>query len=38
VREERRNDPGLCFVARVATLLVGSVRQTPIRIGDHAGR
>lgn len=33
VREEAGLDLSMCFVARVATLLVGSVRQTPIRIG-----
>lgn len=33
VREETAPDLRLCFVARVATLLVGSVRQTPIFIG-----
>ena len=34
VREQAGSDLRLCFVARVATLLVGSVRQTPVRIGD----
>lgn len=35
VRESAAIQPGLSFVARVATLLVGSVRQTPILIGDQ---
>lgn len=34
VREETPHDPALSFTARVATLLVGSVRQTPIQIGS----
>ena len=34
VREMAEYDRHLSFVARVATLVVGSVRQTPIRIGD----
>ena len=34
VREVAGVDLRLCFVARVATLVVGSVRQSPIRIGD----
>lgn len=34
VREDAPVDLRLCFVAHVATLLVGSVRQTPIRIGE----
>ncbi len=33
VREETAHEPALSFTARVATLLVGSVRQTPILIG-----
>lgn len=34
VREASPTDLSVSFVARVATLLVGSVRQTPIRIGE----
>lgn len=34
VREQARSEPGLSFVARVATLVVGSVRLTPIHIGE----
>lgn len=34
VREASPVDYSVSFVARVATLLVGSVRQTPIRIGE----
>ena len=33
VREQAGSDPRLNFMARVATLLVGSVRMTPIHIG-----
>jgi len=33
VREQAQSDPRLNFVARVATLIVGSVRMTPIHIG-----
>lgn len=33
VREEANPDPRLSLVSRVATLIVGSVRLTPIRIG-----
>lgn len=35
LREAAPHDPRLSLVARVATLLVGSVRLTPIRVGDH---
>jgi len=35
LREVSPVAPQLSLVARVATLLVGSVRQTPIRIGEH---
>lgn len=35
LREAAPHDLRLSFVARVATLLVGSVRLTPIRVGDH---
>lgn len=35
LREASPADIRLSFVARVATLLVGSVRLTPIRVGDH---
>src|SRR5437762_5009121 len=34
VREGGGHDPALSFTARVGTLLVASVRLTPIRIGD----
>ncbi|HRK24690.1 MAG TPA: N-acetyltransferase [Beijerinckiaceae bacterium] len=37
IREQAGPRLDLSFVARVATLLVGSVRLTPIRIGDAAG-
>ena len=37
LREEAEVDPRLCFVARVATLAVGSVRLTPILIGPARG-
>ena len=33
IREEAEADPRLSIVARVLTLIVGSVRLTPIRIG-----
>lgn len=36
IREKATHRPDLSFTARVGTLLVGSVRQTPIRIGDTA--
>lgn len=36
IREQAAADPRLCFVARVATLVVGSVRLTPIHIGAAA--
>lgn len=35
LREAAPHATGLSLVARVATLLVGSVRQTPIRIGNE---
>jgi predicted N-acetyltransferase YhbS len=35
LREGVPHVPELSFVARVGTFLVGSVRLTPIRIGDH---
>lgn len=34
IRERREHILSLSFVARVGTLLVGSVRLTPVRIGD----
>jgi predicted N-acetyltransferase YhbS len=34
IRERRAHLPELSFIARIGTLLVGSVRLTPIRIGD----
>jgi predicted N-acetyltransferase YhbS len=36
IREGAGHDPSLSFSARIGTLLVGSVRLTPIRIGDTA--
>jgi predicted N-acetyltransferase YhbS len=33
LRENNPHDPQLSFVARVSTLVVGSIRITPIRIG-----
>jgi predicted N-acetyltransferase YhbS len=33
IREDVAHDPALSFTARVGTLLVGSVRLSPIRIG-----
>lgn len=35
IREEAPLDLRVCFVARIATLVVASVRLTPIRIGEH---
>lgn len=37
VREWTPHDHRLSFVARVSTLLVGSVRQTPIKVGEATG-
>jgi predicted N-acetyltransferase YhbS len=37
IREGAPVDPRLCFVARVSTLLVGSVRLTPLKVGDTPG-
>src|ERR1700685_764423 len=34
IREGARHLPELSFTARIGTLLVGSVRLTPIRIGE----
>src|SRR5216117_4080232 len=34
IREEMAHRPELSFTARIGTLLVGSVRQTKIRIGE----
>jgi predicted N-acetyltransferase YhbS len=34
IREGIGHDPDLSFTARIGTLLVGSVRLSPIRIGD----
>jgi predicted N-acetyltransferase YhbS len=34
LREQVRHRPGLSFTARIGTLLVGSVRLSPIRIGE----
>src|SRR5512133_669260 len=36
IREQMRHRPDLSFTARIGTLLVGSVRLTPIRIGETA--
>jgi predicted N-acetyltransferase YhbS len=35
LREGGRHRPDLSFTARIGTLLVGSVRLTPIKIGDE---
>jgi predicted N-acetyltransferase YhbS len=35
LREATAHDPALSFVARVSTLVVGSIRLTPIRIGER---
>jgi predicted N-acetyltransferase YhbS len=35
LRESNPHDPALSFVARVSTLVVGSVRVSPIRIGQR---
>lgn len=37
LREGANPDPALCFTARVGTLLVGSIRLTPLRIGGERG-
>lgn len=37
VREQSGDEAALGFVARVGSLLVGSVLLTPIRLGEHAG-
>ncbi len=37
MRETNSDDPRLSFVAKVGTLLVGSIRQTPIKIDDLSG-
>ncbi|HEY1541232.1 MAG TPA: N-acetyltransferase [Xanthobacteraceae bacterium] len=34
LRERRPHSPALSFTARIGTLLVGSVRLTPIRVGE----
>lgn len=34
IRERGAHIPGLSFTARVGTLMVGSIRLTPIRIGE----
>ena len=34
IREQLKHRPELSFTARIGTLLVGSVRLTPIRIGE----
>ena len=34
LREQVAHRPGLSFTARIGTLLVGSVRLSPVRIGD----
>lgn len=34
LREGHEHDPELSFTARIGTLLVGSVRQSTIRVGD----
>ncbi|MFL5103900.1 MAG: GNAT family N-acetyltransferase [Xanthobacteraceae bacterium] len=36
IREQLTHRPELSFTARIGTLLVGSVRLTPIRIGETA--
>src|SRR5271157_384574 len=36
IRETADPDPGLRFVARVGTLMVGAVAMTPIAVGDAA--
>src|SRR5215207_6442421 len=36
IREQISHRLDLSFTARIGTLLVGSVRQTPVRIGDTA--
>jgi predicted N-acetyltransferase YhbS len=36
LREGRGHELGLSFIARIGSLLVGSVRQSPIRIGETA--
>jgi len=36
IREQMQHRPDLSFTARIGTLLVGSVRLTPIRIGHTA--
>ena len=36
IREQLAHRPDLSFTARIGTLLVGSVRLTPIRIGETA--
>jgi predicted N-acetyltransferase YhbS len=36
IREQITHRLDLSFTARIGTLLVGSVRQTPVRIGDSA--
>jgi predicted N-acetyltransferase YhbS len=36
IREQLKHRPELSFTARIGTLLVGSVRSTPIRIGQTA--
>ncbi|MGL5137577.1 MAG: GNAT family N-acetyltransferase [Beijerinckiaceae bacterium] len=35
LREASAHDPALCFVARVSTLVVGSIRLTPITVGGR---
>ena len=37
IREQIDHRLDLSFTARIGTLLVGSVRLTPVRIGDDAG-
>ena len=34
IRETGNDDPRLSFIARAGTLLVGSIRQTPVKISD----
>ena len=34
IREGRRHELSLSFTARIGTLLVGSVRLTPVRVGE----
>ncbi len=35
IREMGKDDARLSFIAKVGTLLVGSIRQTPVKISDY---